>query len=54
MRILLSVQHDFAIPRCLHQSCYEEAAECAELKKCKTDEKIQHDTPQSMQMQGSF
>ena len=42
------------IPCRLHQRSHEEAAECAELKKCETDEKIQHNTPQTMQMQGSF
>ena len=36
------------------QRSHEEAAECAELKKCETDEKIQHGAPQSMQIQVSF
>ena len=46
--------HFTTIPCRLHQRSHEEAAECAELKKCETDEKIQHNTPQTMQMQGSF
>ena len=54
MRILLSVQSDFTAPCRLHQSCHEEAEKGTSLKKCETDKKVQHGTPQSMQMQVSF
>jgi len=54
MRILLSVQTDFAAPCRLHQSRHEEAEKGTCFKKCETDKKVQHGTPQSMQMQVSF
>ena len=43
MLVLLKFNGDF-LPgaRRIHQGCDKEAAECAELKKCKTDEKVQH------------
>jgi hypothetical protein len=54
MRILLSIQSDFAASCRLHQSRHEEAEKGTRFKKGETDKKVQHDTPQSMQMQGSF
>ena len=36
------------------QSRHEEAEKGTRFKKGETDKKIQHGTPQSMQMQGSF
>ena len=54
MRILLSVQTNLAAPCCLHQSRHEETEKGTCFKKCKTDKKAQHGTPQSMQMQVSF
>ena len=38
----------------VQQSCHEEAEKSAGFKKCETDKKVQHGTPQSIQMQGSF
>jgi len=54
MRILLSIQFDFAASCRLHQSCHEEAEKSTCFKKGETDKKVQHSTPQSMQMQVSF
>ena len=54
MRILLSVQTDFAAPCRLHQSRYEEAEKSTCFKKCEIDKKVQHGTPQSIQMQVSL
>jgi hypothetical protein len=54
MRILLSIQSDFAASCRLHQSRHEEAEKGTGFKKCESDKKVQHSTPQSMQMQGSF
>jgi len=54
MRILLSIQSDLTAPCRLHQSRHEEAEKGTRFKKGETDKKVQHDTPQSMQMQGSF
>ena len=38
----------------VQQSRHEEAEKGTSLKKCDTDKKVQHGTPHSMQMQGSF
>ena len=38
----------------VQQSRHEEAEKGTCFKKCETDKKVQHSTPQSMQMQGSF
>ena len=38
----------------VQQSRHEEAENGTCFKKCETDKKVQHSTPQSMQMQGSF
>jgi hypothetical protein len=38
----------------VQQSCHKEAEKSAGFKKCETDKKVQHGTPQSIQMQGSF
>ena len=38
----------------VQQSCHKEAEKSAGFKKCETDKKVQHGTPQSMQMQVSF
>ena len=38
----------------VQQSCHEEAEKDTCFKKCETDKKVQHGTPQSMQMQVSF
>ena len=54
MRILLSVQSDLTAPCRLHQSRHEETEKGTSFKKCETNKKVQHDTPQSMQMQGNF
>lgn len=54
MQILLSVQPDFAASCRLQQSRHKEAEKGTRFKKCETDKKVQHGTPQSMQMQVSF
>lgn len=54
MRILLSVQSDLTASCRLHQSRHKEAENGTSFKKCETDKKVQHDTPQSMQMQRNF
>ena len=38
----------------VQQSRHEEAENSTRFKKGETDKKVQHGTPQSMQMQGSF
>ena len=38
----------------VQQSRHEEAENGTCFKKCETDKKVQHGTPQSIQMQGSF
>ena len=38
----------------VQQCCHEEAEKGTRFKKCETDKKVQHGTPQSMQMQVSF
>ena len=38
----------------VQQSCHKEAEKSAGFKKCETDKKVQHGTPQSMQMQVNF
>ena len=54
MRILLSVQSNLTAPCRLHQSRHEESENRTGFKKCESDKKVQHSTPQSMQMQVSF
>ena len=54
MQILLSIQPDFAASCRLHQSRHEESENHTGFKKCESDKKVQHSTPQSMQMQVSF
>ena len=54
MQILLSIQPDFAASCRLHQSRHEESEKSTRFKKCETDKKVQHGTPQSMQMQVSL
>ena len=38
----------------VQQSRHEEAEKGTSFKKCESDKKVQHGTPHSMQMQGSF
>ena len=38
----------------VQQSRHEEAEKSTRFKKCESDKKVQHGTPQLMQMQGSF